>query len=130
LADDRTSPDWRIVSGRGAALAKLGKYKEAVPVFERAHKLAPSNPTVLNNLAMAHAGSGNLSRAESLLRQASLNPMARDKVSKNLALVLKLQGRKAEADAVTAGTSLTMRKSVSPTSASTGNAKVAQATRR
>jgi Flp pilus assembly protein TadD len=26
LADDRTSPDWRIVSGRGAALAKLGKY--------------------------------------------------------------------------------------------------------
>ena len=57
LADDHSSPDWRIVSGRGAALAKQGKYKQAIPLFERAHTLAPSNSTVLNNLAMAHAGS-------------------------------------------------------------------------
>jgi Flp pilus assembly protein TadD len=97
LADDQSRPDWRIVSGRGAALAKLGKYDQAVIMFERAHKLAPSNPTVLNNLAMAHAGSGNLKRAESLLRQASANPMAKSKINKNLALVLKLQGRNAEA---------------------------------
>ncbi|MFY0615149.1 MAG: tetratricopeptide repeat protein [Hyphomicrobiaceae bacterium] len=130
LADDRTKPDWRVVSGRGAALARQGKYKAAVPMFERAHQLAPSNSTVLNNLAMAHAGSGNLGRAESLLRQAAQNPMAKEKVAKNLALVLKLQGRKAEAAAVSAGASLAMRKSVSPERTASGSAKVAQAAHR
>jgi Flp pilus assembly protein TadD len=69
-------------------------------MFERAHKLAPSNPTVLTNLAMAHAGNGNLKKAESLLRQASGNPMAKGKINKNLALVLRLQGRNAEAEQV------------------------------
>jgi len=134
LADDRTSPDWRIVSGRGAALAKLGKYGEAVTMFERAHRLAPSNPTVLNNLAMAHAGNKNLNHAETLLRQAHQNPMARAKVSRNLALVLRLQGRKAEADAVTAGTaalqSVAMRQSVNPSRGSTQAGRIAQATQR
>ena len=83
-------------------------------MFERAHSLAPANPTVLNNLAMAHAGSGNLQKAESLLRQAAQNPMAKGKVNKNLALVLDLQGRKAEADAVPGGHAkgLAMRKSL------------------
>jgi Flp pilus assembly protein TadD len=100
LADDQTQPDWRIVSGRGAALARMGKYSEAVEMFERANQLAPANPTVLNNLAMAHAGNGDLTAAEKLLRQAAENPMARAKVSKNLVLVLNLQGRKSEADAV------------------------------
>jgi Flp pilus assembly protein TadD len=134
LADDRTSPDWRIVSGRGTALAKLGKYGEAVTMFERAHSLAPANPTVLNNLAMAHAGNKNLKHAETLLRQAAQNPMARAKVSKNLALVLNLQGRKAEADAVTAGASalqsVAMRKSVNPSRSATQAGRVAQATQR
>lgn len=101
LADDHSNPDWRIVSGRGAALAKMGQYGDAVKMFERAHKLAPSNPTVLNNLAMAHAGNGNLQAAERLLRDASQNPMAKEKVQKNLALVLKLQGRNAEAARMT-----------------------------
>ena len=114
LADDRTSPDWRIVSGRGAALAKQGKYKESIVMFERAHQLAPANPTVMNNLAMAHAGDGNLQKAEYLLRQAAQNPMAKAKVNKNLALVLNLQGRKAEAQAVPRkrSKSIAMRKSL------------------
>ncbi|MBU2531936.1 MAG: tetratricopeptide repeat protein [Alphaproteobacteria bacterium] len=105
LADDQTQPDWRVVSGRGAALARLGKYSDAIAMFERAHELAPSNPSVLNNLAMAHAGNGDLKQAETLLRRAADNPMARDKVSKNLVLVLNLQGRKAEADALAKGAS-------------------------
>lgn len=134
LADDRTRPDWRIVSGRGAALAQLGKYEEAVSMFERAHKLAPSNPTVLNNLAMAHAGNKNLKQAEMLLQQASANPMAREKVAQNLALVLNLQGRKAEAEAVKAKAaalhSVAMRKSVQPSPSRSQPGAIAQATRR
>lgn len=101
LADDRTSPDWRVVSGRGTALARQGKFKPAIAMFERAHQLAPSNPTVLNNLALAHAGNGDLQQAEVLLRQANQNPMARAKVAKNLSLILGLKGNKAPAPART-----------------------------
>lgn len=95
---------------------------------------------------MAHAGNGNLTEAERLLRSANDNPMARDKVSKNLALVLKLQGRNAEAEAVSTahtnaagGSTLTspaagqrnrqnvaIRQSVQPTPMSTGSNRLAQ----
>jgi Flp pilus assembly protein TadD len=130
LADDPFKPDWRVVSGRGAALAKLGRYAEAVEMFERAHKLAPSNPSVLNNLAMAHAGNSDLKAAEALLKQAAQNPMARDKVMKNLALVLQLQGRKAEAQALAQGGADALRRSLEPTEQPASIKAVAQATRR
>ncbi len=128
IADDASQPDWRIVSARGAALAKLGKYGEAVKMFERANKLAPSNPSVLNNLAMAEAGNGNLKRAESLLRRASYSPMARAKVSKNLALVLRLQGRKAEAEVIEKGGGHDLRPMLPPAKPA-GSNKVAQSPR-
>jgi Flp pilus assembly protein TadD len=54
-ADDPTRPDWRVISARGTVFAKQGKYGEAVPFYERALALAPDNPTIMNNLAMAHA---------------------------------------------------------------------------
>ncbi len=127
IADDPSKPDWRIVSGRGAAMAKLGKYGEAVELFERAHKLAPSNPSVLNNLAMAHAGNGNLKEAEALLRQAAQNPMAQEKVVKNLALVLELQGRKGEAQQIARNGADAMRSSVNPTAAPSPSRALAQA---
>lgn len=132
LADDPSKPDWRIVSGRGAALAKLGKYAEAVTMFRRAHKLSPSNPTIMNNLAMANAGAGNLKEAERLLRQAASNPMAKGRVAKNLALVLKLQGRKAEADAITTASigagSNALRRAVKPSRNLTTAPKFARST--
>lgn len=127
IADDPMNPDWRIVSGRGAALAKLGKYDEAVQMFDRANTLAPSNPSVLNNLAMAHAANGNLKQAEALLRQAGQNPMARDKVAKNLALVLELQDRKAESQQIAAGGTDAIRRSINPTAAPQPARSLAQA---
>jgi len=128
IADDPANPDWRIVSGRGAALAKLGNYGEAVEMFERANRLAPSNPSVLNNLAMAHAGNGDLKQAETLLRQAGQNPMARAKVAKNLALVLELQGRKTEAQQIAKGGTDAIRRSINPTAQPQPSRSVAQAT--
>ncbi len=58
VADDPTKPDWRVVSARGAALAKEGNYNEAIPLFERALSLAHNQPSVLSNLALAHAMNG------------------------------------------------------------------------
>jgi Flp pilus assembly protein TadD len=106
VADDPAKPDWRVISARGTVLAKQGQYKEAIPFYERALTLAQNQPSVLNNLAMAYAMSGEAKKAEDLLRQASAgNTGPNDgKVKQNLALVLGLQGRYDEAKAVGAGT--------------------------
>jgi Flp pilus assembly protein TadD len=100
FADDPVRPDWRVVSARGAALAKLGKYKDAVQQLERANTLAPDQPSVQNNLALAYAMSGDPAKAETLLRQAVARDGGSAKTKQNLALVLGLQGKYDEATSV------------------------------
>jgi Flp pilus assembly protein TadD len=99
-ADDPTRPDWRVVSARGTVMAKQGKYSDAIPFYERALTLAPNNPGVMNNLAMAHAMMGDPKKAEEILRQAVASPEATPKMRENLALVLGLQGRYDESRSV------------------------------
>ena len=96
-ADDPANPDWRTISARGTVLAKQGNFTEAVPHFERALAVAPNQPTVLNNLAMAHAMNGHPDRAEVLLRQAAELNSGDARINQNLALVLGLQGKHDEA---------------------------------
>ncbi len=92
-AEDPTNPDWRVVSARGTVLAKQGRYPDAVPFYERALLLQPEHPSLLNNLAMAHAMSGDPVKAETLLRQAVTSGGETKRIRQNLALVLGLQGR-------------------------------------
>ncbi len=101
IADDPGNPDWRVVSARGAALAKEGNYNEAIPFFERALTLAHDQPSVLSNLALAHAMNGEPGKAESLLRQAATTDSS-PRIRQNLALVLGLQGKYDEAKLVAA----------------------------
>lgn len=103
VADDPTKPDWRVISARGTVMAKQGKYADAVPFYERALTLSPDNPTVMNNLAMAYAMTGDPKKAEGILRQAVAAPGATPKVRENLALVLGLQGRYDESKAIASG---------------------------
>jgi Flp pilus assembly protein TadD len=103
VADDPTKPDWRVISARGTVMAKQGKYSDAIPFYERALTLSPKNPTVMNNLAMAHAMVGDPKKAEEILRQAVTEDGATPKVRENLAIVLGLQGRYDESKAVAAG---------------------------
>ena len=103
VADDPTKPDWRVVSARGTLMAKQGKYADAVPFYERALTLSPDNPTVMNNLAMAYAMTGDAKKAEGILRQAIASPNAAPKVRENLALVLGLEGRYDESKAIGTG---------------------------
>ncbi len=105
LADNPTKPDWRVISARGTVFAKQGKFKDAIPFYEKALALSPNQPSVLNNLAMAQAMTGDAKSAEGLLRQASATDGSSPKVQQNLALVLGLQGRSEEAKALT-GTNL------------------------
>lgn len=99
-ADDPVRPDWKITSARGTVLAKQGKYRDAIPLFERALQMAPGQPSVLNNLALAYAMDGRAEKAEPLLRQASADQTADPKVGYNLALVLGLQGKSEDAKSV------------------------------
>ncbi len=103
IADDPTKPDWRVISARGTVMAKQGKYDEAIPYYERALTLSQDNPTVMNNLAMAYAMTGDPKKAEGYLRQALSVPGAAPKVRENLALVLGLQGRYDESKAIASG---------------------------
>lgn len=98
-ADDPARPDWRIVNARGAALAKQGAYSQAIAQFERAAQLAPGQPSVLNNLAMAYVADGRPDQAEPMLRKA-VEAGGDAKVRQNLSLVLGLQGKYDEAKQV------------------------------
>lgn len=100
MAHDPGSPDWRVVSARGTALAKQGDFKSAIAYYEEALRLAPGQPSVINNLAMALAAEGEPLKAEPLLRRAASDPGADPKVHQNLALVLDLQGKSGEAEQV------------------------------
>lgn len=97
IADDPMKPDWRVVSAQGTVLAKRGDYRGAIAYYERALQLAPNQPSVMNNLAMALAAEGQTERAEHLLRRALEDPTANPKVRQNLVVVLGLQGKYDEA---------------------------------
>jgi Flp pilus assembly protein TadD len=103
MADDPVAPDWKVISARGTVLAKQGRYREAIPHFERALAIAPGQPSVLNNLALAQAMDGHAEKAEPLLRQAANDQHADPKVGQNLALVLGLQGKHEDAKSVIVG---------------------------
>jgi Flp pilus assembly protein TadD len=96
-ADDPVNPDWRVISARGTVLAKQGKYKDAIPFFERALTFAHDHPSILSNLALAHAMNGEPKRAETMLRQAAAADRNSLTIRQNLALVLGLQGKYDEA---------------------------------
>lgn len=89
-ADDPQRPDWRVLSARGVAFAKEGRYAEAAPYFERALALAPGNPAVTNNLAMVRAAQGDRTSAETLIRQAGNAAPADNRIRGNLALIAQL----------------------------------------
>jgi len=98
LADDPSTPDWRVISARGTVLAKQGKYDEAIPLFAQALQLSGDQPSVLNNLALAYTMSGKANKAEEILRRAANQDSPHvTKVRQNLALVLGLQGKYEEA---------------------------------
>lgn len=101
-ADDPGNPDWRIISARGTVFAKQGSYRDAIPLYERALALAPNEPSVLNNLALAHAMEGHADQAEPLLKRAVAAGGKDARVNQNLSLVLGLQGKYDEARAVAA----------------------------
>ncbi len=93
-------PDWRILSVQGAALDQLGRHGEAQRYYASALRLNPDEPSVLSNLGLSFALSKDLPQAEATLRRASAQQASDPKIRQNLALVVGLQGRFAEAEKI------------------------------
>ena len=91
-------PDWRIMSAQGAVLDQMGRHAEAQRYYKTALKIAPDEPSLLSNLGLSYALSKNLPQAEATLRRAAAQPNADPRVRQNLALVVGLEGRFAEAE--------------------------------
>lgn len=90
--------DWRVWSLLGVAYGQVSRDDDAAEAYRQALALSPGNPAVLSNQAMHTAAKGDLASAESLLRQATADPRATAQERQNLALVLGLQGKIAEAE--------------------------------
>ncbi|HEY7301693.1 MAG TPA: tetratricopeptide repeat protein [Xanthobacteraceae bacterium] len=93
-------PDWRILSVQGVVLDQMGHHDEAQRYYATALKIAPDEPSVLSNLGLSYALSKDLVRAEMTLRRALGRPRVDPRVRQNLALVVGLQGRFAEAESI------------------------------
>lgn len=93
-------PDWRILSAQGAVYDQLGRSDEARKHYEAALHIAPNEPAILTNLGLSYALSGDLPAAERQLRLAVATGHADQKARQNLAIVVGLQGRFPEAEAL------------------------------
>jgi Flp pilus assembly protein TadD len=93
-------PDWRILSAQGAVLDQMGRHEDAQRYYSSALKIVPDEPSVLSNLGLSYALSRDLPKAEATLRRAVTQPGADPRVRQNLALVVGLQGRFAEAESI------------------------------
>jgi Flp pilus assembly protein TadD len=79
---------------------QVGNHALAQRYYEAALKIAPGEPAVLSNLGLSYALSKRLAEGEKALREAAAHQEADGRVRHNLALVLGLQGKFQEAEAV------------------------------
>lgn len=96
------NPDWRILNAQGAVLDQLGRHAEAQRHYAAALKIMPNEPSILSNLGLSYLLTKDLKQAEATLRRAAGQPNAAPKVRQNLALVVGLEGRFAEAEKIAA----------------------------
>ena len=93
-------PDWRILSAQGAVLDQMGRFEEARQYYASALKIRPDEPSVLSNLGLSYLLSKDLAKAEETLRKAHSGDDKDPRVRMNLAVVLSLEGKQAEAEAI------------------------------
>jgi Flp pilus assembly protein TadD len=93
-------PDWRILSAQGAVLDQLDRHDEARQYYTSALKIVPDEPSVLSNLGLSYMLSKDLPRAEETLRRAQNHAGSDARIRVNLAVVVGLQGRVAEAESI------------------------------
>ncbi|MEM9633510.1 MAG: tetratricopeptide repeat protein [Pseudomonadota bacterium] len=91
------TPDWKLMSAQAAIYDQTGSHEKARSLYKQALKIAPDDPSLLNNLGLSYLLSNELPDAEYTLRRAASLPGADSRVRQNLALVLGIQGKYDEA---------------------------------
>ena len=93
-------PRWDVMSVQGSVADRLGDHAGAMQFYREALKIAPSEPCVLTNMGLSLALNKQLPEAERALRQAIASPKADARMRGDLALILALEGKFAEAEQV------------------------------
>lgn len=93
-------PNWSVLSAQGSVADQLGEHARAQAYYNTALKIIPNQPEVLSNLGLSYALERKLPLAEQTLRQAAAQPSADMRVRQNLALVLAVEGKYADAEEV------------------------------
>ncbi|PVB59378.1 tetratricopeptide repeat protein [Labrenzia sp. 011] len=96
-AQQADMPDWKLMSAEAAIYDQMGEHGKARSLYKQALKIAPDDPSLLNNLGLSYLLSNELPDAEYTLRRAAALPGADSRVRQNLALVLGIQGKYDEA---------------------------------
>jgi Flp pilus assembly protein TadD len=112
-------PNWSVLSAQGSVADQLGNHDQAQSYYAAALKIVPDQPDVLSNLGLSYALERQMPEAEQTLRKAAAQPAADMRVRQNLALVLALQGKFAEAEEVS-------RRDLSPIDAAANVAAIRQ----
>ncbi len=94
------APSWDVMSVQGSVADRLGDHASAMAFYRDALKIAPGEPSVLTNMGLSFALSKQLPQAEKTLKQAAASPNADARTRGDLALVLALEGKFAEAEQV------------------------------
>ena len=94
------NPSWDVMSVQGSVADRLGDHAGAMQFYREALKIAPGEPSVLTNMGLSLALDKQLPQAEKTLRQAAASPKADARTRGDLALVLALEGKFAEAEQV------------------------------
>jgi len=93
-------PRWDVMSVQGSVADRLGDHGGAMQFYREALKIAPSEPSVLTNMGLSLALNKQLPEAERALRQAVAGPKADARMRGDLALILALEGKFAEAEQI------------------------------
>ena len=98
---ERLAPrDWRVYSLLALAHDQNQQPQEARAAYDQALALAPNNPAVLSNLGLWYATHAQPTLAETYLRKAVAQPDAGAQERQNLALVLGMEGKLADAESL------------------------------
>ena len=92
--------DWRVYSLLAVAHDQNQQPQEARAAYDQALTLSPNNPAVLSNLGLWYATHGQAGTAETYLRKAVAQPDAGAQERQNLALVLGMEGKLADAESL------------------------------
>jgi Flp pilus assembly protein TadD len=91
-------PNWSNMSAQGVVADRLGDHEVAQEYYRSALKIAPNEPTILNNIGLSYMLVKKMPQAEEALRRAATQPGADYRVRDNLALVLSLEGKFVESE--------------------------------